>query len=212
MTTQRGLQSRKDVQTLFAQGRQVAANAAERDRALGTAERAGDFLLDFDHATILFGQVIAKRNLQVMKEAQNGVLVLAQSVPQIASRMLLGFASFAHRSRRTRMHLVSFGKQSQKGSGEGGQLWWRETRLTLRASLFGGVFHRQEQSFPFGGPPQAQLFCQKGQFAQERNQTQGVLAAVTEGGRPAIMDTDSGEACQDTNGIQGSLAPALVDW
>src|SRR4051794_31871124 len=57
------------------QGRQVAANAAEGDRAFGTAESTGDFLLDFEHANILLSQVIVKRHMQVMEEAQNGVLM-----------------------------------------------------------------------------------------------------------------------------------------
>lgn len=50
MAKQSGLQSRKQRQTLLAQHRQVASDAAEGLSARGRSEAAGDLLLHFAHA------------------------------------------------------------------------------------------------------------------------------------------------------------------
>lgn len=114
LTMQGGFQSRKDRQTLFAQRGQVPTDAAEENRPLGAAEGTGHFLLHFDHADIPFGKIVVKRNIQALQEEQDRLLVFAQSIQQVACRMLLGFATFALWSGDGRMHLISLCQQSQE--------------------------------------------------------------------------------------------------
>ncbi len=45
-------------ETLLAQGREIATDAAERRRAARRAETAGDLLLDLHHPDIALGQAI----------------------------------------------------------------------------------------------------------------------------------------------------------
>jgi len=58
MTTQSGLQSRHQRDVLFAQGGQIAANAAEGLGPSYATEAAGDLLLHFDHAQISLRQIV----------------------------------------------------------------------------------------------------------------------------------------------------------
>lgn len=74
---QGGFQGRKDMQILFVQGRQIATNVAERNRALGAAEGTRNFLLHFDHADIPFGKAVVKWNVQALQEEQDRLPMLA---------------------------------------------------------------------------------------------------------------------------------------
>lgn len=58
MTTQSRLQSWQERKTLFAQGRQIATNAAKSLCSRQTAEAARHLLLHFDHAKIPLGQIV----------------------------------------------------------------------------------------------------------------------------------------------------------
>jgi len=58
MTRASGLQCRQERKPLFAQGRQIATNAAKSMGTRQTAEAAGDLLLHFEHAQIALGQVV----------------------------------------------------------------------------------------------------------------------------------------------------------
>jgi hypothetical protein len=84
MTTQSRLQSRQQRKILFAQGRQIATNAAKRLCSRQTAEAARHLLLHFDHAQIPLGQIIVKIHPQIFQEAEGRFLLFAQTVEQIA--------------------------------------------------------------------------------------------------------------------------------
>lgn len=126
MTKQGGLQSRKQVQALFAQGGERASNPAEVNRASRTAEGARHLLLDFEHAQIAFGQIVVERNVQTLHEEQGSLLMFAQSIQQIAARMLFGSASFSLWAGKRRMPQISFIKHGKEISREGGDLRGRE--------------------------------------------------------------------------------------
>lgn len=68
MTAQGGLQSRKQIPALLAQGRQIAADATKRRRSRFAAEGTRHFLLHFDHAHILLRQIIVKGHDEAMQE------------------------------------------------------------------------------------------------------------------------------------------------
>ena len=53
--------------------------------AEGSAEAAGGFRFDFDHSHALFGQVIGKRDSEVMDKQAYFPLVLHKGVNQIAA-------------------------------------------------------------------------------------------------------------------------------
>ena len=55
MTKKGELQRGQQIEDLFVQRRQVAADAAKELSALRRTEASGDFLLDFDHADVALG-------------------------------------------------------------------------------------------------------------------------------------------------------------
>ena len=71
LATKRCLQSIKQVESLFAQRRKIATNAAKAHGPLLTAKGARHFLLDFEHADIAFGQIVVKGDLQIQQESQH---------------------------------------------------------------------------------------------------------------------------------------------
>src|SRR2546421_12818688 len=58
MTKKGELQSRQQIETLFAQRRHVAADAAKDLSALWRTEAARDLLLDFEHADVPLGLAV----------------------------------------------------------------------------------------------------------------------------------------------------------
>src|SRR5690606_27670111 len=52
------------------------------------AETTGDFLLDFHHVQITFGQIVVKRHFRMMQKSQYRVTVVAQSDQQVSDEML----------------------------------------------------------------------------------------------------------------------------
>src|SRR5512135_3088164 len=95
MTKQGSLQGGKQRHALLAQGGQVATNASKRLCASPSSEAARDLLLDFDHAQISFRLVVIKRDTQVFQKRQNGVLVFAQAIKQIACGALFDSSALA---------------------------------------------------------------------------------------------------------------------
>ena len=59
---------REEVEVLLLKGSEVGADGAEGLSALGSAEAAGDLVLDLGHADGLFGEVVAERNERIGSE------------------------------------------------------------------------------------------------------------------------------------------------
>ncbi len=83
MTSQSLFQSREQMQPLLAQTGKIAANATKGLCSSETAEAARDFLLHFDHAQVMLGLTIIKRNREVLAESQYRLLIVEQSLEQI---------------------------------------------------------------------------------------------------------------------------------
>ena len=82
MTAKSSLQGRKQRETLFAQGGQIAANATKCLSASKTAEAARDLLLHLDHAQIAFSEVVVKIHAQIFQKAEgNNSLIQKETVP-----------------------------------------------------------------------------------------------------------------------------------
>src|SRR5947208_15765049 len=113
MTTKSGLQRRQQRPTLFAQRRQIAANASKGLSTSQAAEAAGDFLLHFDHAKISLGQIIVKVHPQILQEGEDGFLLFAQTIEQIARITLFAATPFARGSRSSRVSLIPLIEQAR---------------------------------------------------------------------------------------------------
>src|SRR5438128_12146136 len=98
MTRKGGLQRRQQRHPLFAQRGQIAANARKGLSPSQAAEAAGDFLLHLDHAKISLGQIIVKIHPQILEEVEDGFLLFAQAIEQIASVTLFASTPFARGS------------------------------------------------------------------------------------------------------------------
>src|SRR2546427_9925762 len=115
MTTKSGLQRRQQRPTLFAQRRQIAANASKGLSTSQAAEAAGDFSLHFDHAKISLGQIIVKIHPQILQEGEDGFLLFAQPIVQMARITLFAPPLFARGSRGPRLTLIPLIAESEQG-------------------------------------------------------------------------------------------------
>src|SRR5690242_21911351 len=114
MAAQSRLQSRQERKTLFAQGRQIAANPAKSLCSCQTAEAARDLLLHFEHAKIALGEIVVKIHTQVLQEAEDRCLVFAQTVKQIACGTLFDASPGPRRGRRSWGDVIAFIKQAEE--------------------------------------------------------------------------------------------------
>ena len=211
MSSQSQFQSRQHVHALFAQGREVASNAA---KGLGTrqaAEATRNFLLDFKHAKITLGLRIVERNVQALQEAQHRFLVFAESVEQIASGTL--FAPFGWArigSRRWRIGLIAFLQERVILGFPIGDFSGIKPLPTALACLFDGGVHVREQRLHGSGPGLLLLFVQEGQFSQVMDITQSMSAGKLPVGGPSIMQTHPIKGGENANVIQRFFAPFSV--
>ncbi len=74
MTRKSVFECREERDPLFAQGREVTADAAEPGDSLFGAEAARDLLLHFDHPQISLGLVVVKWDGKIVQEPQHGPL------------------------------------------------------------------------------------------------------------------------------------------
>src|SRR6266446_10519577 len=101
--TQKGLlQGGEQIETLFAQRRQVAAKTAKDLGSHRRAEAARDLLLHFDHSNVSLGLGIVERHTQILQEGQHSILVLAETIEQIARRRLFASTFLRDKTRRIR--------------------------------------------------------------------------------------------------------------
>ena len=72
-------QSVQDIGGIFTDGRTETAQPTKDLRSVHRTERAGDFLLHFDHAQIPFGKVVVERRARIGGKAENIGFVLAEA-------------------------------------------------------------------------------------------------------------------------------------
>src|SRR6266481_3335012 len=147
MTTESGLQSRQQRDVLFAQGGQIAPNAAKSLSTNDGAKTSSNLLLELHHAQIPLCLMVVKIHPQIFQEAEEGLLVFAQAIEQVAGRTLLGSSPCSWGSRRPRMGQIPFVQDAEKLHFPIGDLQWVKPVFSLLASLLCGFFHIQEQGF-----------------------------------------------------------------
>src|SRR6478672_8729204 len=170
MPTQSRLQSRQERKTLFAQSGQIATNAAKSLCSGQTAEAARNLLLHFDHAKIALGQIVVKIHTQIFQEAEDGFLVFAQTIEQIACGTLFDSPPGPRGSRRSWGDAITFIKQAEKRAFPSEYFQRIEPVLSLLSCLLGGLLHREEQFFEIGSPDGSLFLGLKHQLSQEMNQ------------------------------------------
>jgi hypothetical protein len=210
MTTQSDLQSWQERKILFTQARQITPNAAKGDCSCQATEAAGGLLLHFDHAQVALGQIVVKLYAQIFQKAEDGFLMLAQAIEQIASGTLFGASLRARWGRRSGRHVIGFIQHMEKGVFPIEHFQRMKLTLALCACLPGGLFHREPQVFEFDRSVGSMFLSLKDQFTQHMHQTKRVVASIQEVGGPGIMDTDACEDRQDANGVQRLLSSALM--
>src|SRR6266700_3635476 len=180
MPTKSGPQSRQQRDVLFAQGGHIAPNAAKSLSPSDGAKTARNLLLELDHAHIPLSLVVVKIHTEIFQEAEEGVLVFAHAIEQVAGRTLLVSSPCAWGSRRPRMGQIPFVKEAEKLHFPIGDLQWVKPVFSLQAPLESGLFPIQEQVFQVCGPLAPVLFSQKEQFAQQMHITTGMRTRVQE--------------------------------
>lgn len=84
MVGEEGVERVEQRYALFAERREIAAQAREGVTAALRAEAAGDLLLGFEQAQIALGSVVIEGNRQVVQEGQHLFLPQPQAFEQIA--------------------------------------------------------------------------------------------------------------------------------
>ena len=95
---------RQGIHGILAGGRQIPPNLGKALRPCRGAEAARDLLFDLDHPHIALGQVVVKRDPEVVQEGQGLGLEVPEPIQQVQRRGLRRasalFAAGAHRRRR----------------------------------------------------------------------------------------------------------------
>ncbi len=210
MTTKGGLQRRQQRQTLFAECGQVATNASKGLSESLAAEAAGDFLLHLDHAKISLGQVIVKIYPQILQEGEDGFLLFAQAIEQIARVTLFASTPFPRGSRSPRVRLIPFSEQPEELRFPIHDFQRVKPVLSLLARLVCRLFPIQQEGFEVCGPVESLLF-EKHEVPQQMHDANGMLTVVQEVRSPSVVNRDTGELRQNPDGFQCGLTPACID-
>lgn len=88
MTQQGVLESHQQRLALFAQSRQVTADATKDGDTMLGAKTARDLLLHFHHAQIPLGLIVVERHGKIRQEGQDLPCACREPIKQIAGRML----------------------------------------------------------------------------------------------------------------------------
>src|SRR6266568_6446689 len=210
MTTKGGLQRRQQRQTLFAQRRQITANASKGLSESLAPEAAGDFLLDLDHAKISLGQIIVKIHPKILQEGEDGLLLFAQAIQQIASVTLFASTPFPRGSRCPRVRLIPVIEQTEKLCFPIHDFQRVKPALSLLARLLCRLFHIQQEGFEVCSPLDS-LLCEKHEVAQQMHNASSMLTVVQEVRSPSVVDRDPCKMRQNPDGFQCGLTSARID-
>jgi len=157
-----------------------------------TSDRRADFLVDFDHADVAFGEVVVEWHREVGREAQHVVGVGVEAEQQVGGFGAFGSASFAGRD-GWRVGVVTGSDDRAVVGVDAVEVTDTELGVPVGfggAHLLPGV---AQQSNHVGGP---RLVAGAGggvEFAEVVGVTQGVVdTGVVAVGDPSVMDEHAG--------------------
>jgi hypothetical protein len=213
MTRKGVLECRQQCDALFAQGRQVAADATKHGPPLLSAKTPGDLLLHFNHTQIALGLVVIKGHRKIEQEAQHRPLASREAIQQIARWALFGSPRCPlpvfrlPRCRGRRVGLVAFGEERIIATQETCQ---HQGIQCVLSQCFGSLhlgFHREQQVFHLTRPRLLEFFLHKSQLAQVMDIAPGLSEGVALIAQESIMDTGATKLWRNANGIE-RLAPS----
>ena len=209
MSGQSQFQSSQDMSTLLAECREIAANT---EKCLGTgqtAEATRDLLLDFDHANIALCLRIVEWHRKTLQEAQYGLLMLAESVEQIACGTLFAPSSFERLlagRRIRRIGLIAFLQERLVLGFPIGSFGGIKMVQASLSCLFDRSVHIRKQGVHRTSPALLLFFVQKGQFSLVMHIAERMLARILPIGAPSIVNTDACKPWENANGFQSITA------
>src|SRR5947209_10751018 len=200
-----------ETMALFGHRGEVATDATKGRRASVATKGPGDFLLNFDHAEILFGAIVGKWHAEIGHEYQDGWGVALETVQQVLGFGLFDSPSLLEHRKRGRLGSQASEDELLVGCSEMLNDLLGQTACSSRTSLFySGMAHKQ-MLFQFACPLLLLLFMEKAQIAKMMSIAQcmgtlGVLGVAT----VAIMDHRPLKLRQDADLIGGGLASLTV--
>jgi len=142
---------------LLAHRGDVASDAGEDVGALAGAERARDFLADFDHPDVALREVVVERRIEVVHEREDRRPVLVEPPDEVAA-LGAGRASPFSRARGIRVLLVACNDEIGVPRFENGRRDRAERAPALRAGRVDGPLDLDQQGLHRLGPSLPVLF------------------------------------------------------
>ena len=159
--------SGEDIDVIFSGGGEVAADAGKVMSAFESAEPPRDFLLDFQHAQVLFGTVVGEGNRGVGKERKDVVGMIFEPIQKVLS---FGFGNATPadhaRGRQRRILKPTLGNSIEVAFAPSAELSGGHRR-TANPAAFNSAMHGQQDQEHFPGPNLPLLLEEESQFAQE---------------------------------------------
>ena len=190
----------------------IAADAAEVHEGVKVAEGAGDLLAQLHHSQITLREIVVERDREVAHEGEDAVVVVPESVEQVAGFALLAAAPTLGAGQRFRERVLGIA-----GFHDPPIALVESVEVLCRqggeARVAGGIdrrLDRQQMVDHRLGPLLALLLPQEDQFAQEVRVTESVVAVVLEVGVPEVVDGAAPEVGQDVGGVHGFAPAPLV--
>ena len=178
-----GSEGVEDIPSLLAGGGDDGAQGGEVGRPFEGAKCARDLHLDLHHPQSLFGEVVGEGNGEVIKEAQDIVLVGLEPLEQVVSGPSLGSASCPFFERRQR---AMEGEAAPDGLPIAGDEACDGGRRERRFARFARFFHRLVGlDEPIAHILRPGLFVERDQRL-ELTQMMGVAKGVVDAGQSAI--------------------------
>lgn len=176
---------------MFAHRGDIAADCGKEFRTLESSERAGDFLLHFDHADILFCLIVGEGDLEIVEKSKRPVFVVLQAIKQV-----LGLGLF-------------FAPSFFRDVGHGDDGWINRPSLTKDPLVLLMPFFQTLRRE--GGSRQLLLLPFSVHIKEEIGQAERMQAGEFKIGAPAIMDESTQEFGQDGKTIQRFSATFTVN-
>src|SRR3989442_935984 len=200
-----------ETMALFRHGGEVATDATKGKRASVAAKGPGDFLLNFDHAEILFGPIVGKGHSEIGHEQQDALGIALEAVQQVRGFAVFDSSSMLGHGKRGRLGSQPREDKQMVGGDEVVKHRGRQTGCSSRTSLFDSRMAQKQMIFELACPLLLFLFMEKAQVAKMMSIAQGVLTLSILGiAAVAVMDHGAVKLGQDADLIGGGLASLAV--
>lgn len=209
MTSKGVVECREEINALFSESGEVAANTTEHGDPLLRSEAPRDFLLDFDHAQIALGLIVVKGDRKIEEKPQYSPLAHREAIQQITRWVLFGSPWFSLPLFRflrwwgRGISQIAFSQECIIATKEARKQQGIQFVQTQGLSLLLLSFHGQQQVFHLVRPRLLEFFFDESEFSQMMDVAPGLDEAVALIAQESIMDAGPTKLCSDANGIEG---------